>query len=251
MHIDRTLPNGELSARFRVPLHYAKMEHALQRVTENPGDTEKKDAIVLPAMSFEMIDLKPAMERHVANRNRQAHTLPGDANNLRVMHAPVPYDFHFQLAIMVKNQNDGLKILESICPYFSNDYTATLELIPEMDFSVEVPLVLQGAAMNYDVPKEFQDRVTYIWVLDFVLQGYLFGPVKKWPLIKFSTVKMGVVDANGVVSNSVSITVQPGLTANGQPTYILSDSIPWQDIPIGSDYGIIISSNSAITGGPL
>lgn len=245
--VDRTLPDGETASRIRIPLHFAKMEHALERVLEDPS-IDRPDAISLPAMSFDMIDMKYAPSRKQPTRTWASVVLPNDPNHLNVMFVPVPYDFHFRLSVMVKNINDGLQIVEQITPYFSPDFTAKLDIIPEMGIVQDVPLVLESCTMDFNVPSDYKTRVTYIWVLDFVLQGALYGPEKKWPLIKFSNVNFFIWDGTNNPNNDVVLTMtsQPGLTANGDPTTDPAQSIPYLQISITDNYGYIDLANTTI-----
>ncbi len=240
--LDRTLTDGELAARFKVPLHYASVDRALDRIADDPHDSNP-EAIVLPAMAFNLVDLKYNGERHTQTMNRFSVS-DTDPNLFGVLHAPSPWDFHFQLAIMVKNQKDAFRILESIVPYFTPDYTAHLELVPEMGLSFDTPVVLENMAMDYDVPADYKTRVTYIWVLDFTLQGYLFGPEKKWPVIKFASVDIGVATGNGNIATSVRLSSQPGLDANNNPTDSLADTIPYTEISVTSNYDYVNTTNN-------
>ncbi len=242
--IDRELDDGSLTARFKVPLHFAKMEHALQRVNEDPEHT-RPAAIVLPAMAYDLIDMKYNGARHQASRNRQAVYLPDDPNKFAVMHVPVPYDFHFRLAIMVKNIDDGLKIIEGICPYFTPDYTARLEMIPEMGVYQDVPVVLESAAMEFEVPQEYKERVTYIWVMDFTLQGYLYGPIKKWPVIKFANISLFIDGAGTANTPVLTVTTTPGLTANGESTTDPAETVDYLTISVNDPYGYVTQVNNS------
>src|SRR5437868_694770 len=89
IHIDRQLANGEPTTRFKVPLHPAKMEHALERVLEDPT-IDRPDAITLPAMSYDLVDFKYAAERKQLTRSKQVQANTANSNVLNVMHAPVP-----------------------------------------------------------------------------------------------------------------------------------------------------------------
>lgn len=241
IHIDRTLEDGTLAARFKVPLHFAKMEHALQRVIEDPTHGDRPEAIVLPALSYDLVDMQYDGSRHQQARQRSSIELSDDPNKFGVMHVPVAYNFHFRVSALVKNINDGLKIIENIVPYFSPDYTATLELVPEMGISTQIPLVLESSALEFDVPKEYQSRVTFILVLDFVLQGYLYGPEKKWPIIKFANVGFHMDTGSQFQANQtiLTVTTQPGLNANGQPTTVLAETVPYLTIKVSDNYDYI------------
>ena len=51
---------------------------------------------------------------------------------------PVPYSIGFELAIISKNQEDGLQILEQILPFFQPHYNLSLKLLPEMSETKDV-----------------------------------------------------------------------------------------------------------------
>lgn len=240
VHIDRTLADGSLAARFKIPLHFAKVEHALERIQEDPDGT-RQDAIALPAMSYELVDMVYAGDRHQMTRVKTSVPLTDDPNSLGVMHAPAPWDFHFRVAVLVKNINDGLNVVEAVVPYFTPDFTAQLELIPEMGISHNIPVVLQSAAMELEVPPDYKTRVTNIFVMDFVLQGYLYGPEKRWPIIKFAEIDLFVDDGNGYdMTQRVAVEkTQPGLTAGGLPTTDINQSVPVLTIRVTDNYGYI------------
>lgn len=239
---------GQLIERMQVPLHFADVEHFLERVIEDPNIT-KGDAITLPAMAWNFIDMKYAGDRHQTSRQRFSQPIQNDPNRMLVMHAPAPYDFHFRLAVLVKNINDGLDIIEGIAPYFTPDYTNRLELIPEMNLTQDIPVVLEQCSMDFDVPKEYKERVTFVWNLDFTLQGYLYGPEKKWPLIKFSTVDYFIAGANGISNDTIvlSTTAVPGLLPNGQPANNSTANLSLNalSISITSNYAYIDTVNSS------
>jgi hypothetical protein len=198
-------------------------------------------------MSWDFIDMAYAGDRHQTTKQRFTTPITADPNRVLVMHAPAPWDFHFQLAILVKNIDDGIKIVEQIAPYFTPDYTNKLELIPEMNVIQEIPVVLRSCSMDFDVPKEYRERCSFVWILDFVLQGYLYGPEKKWPLIKFSTVNWFVEGANTGNTIVLSTTAVPGLLANGQPanTATANQSLNALAIPITSDYSYLEVANTS------
>lgn len=248
VHIDRNVQsNGELSARFKVPLHFGKVEHALERVIEDPT-IDRPDAIVLPALSWDFLGMKYSPSRHIPTRNRFVYQ-SSDPSKANVLHTPAPYDFAYQLGILVKNYDDGLKIVEEIVTYFQPDYTTKLELIPEVGLVQEIPVVLESVDMDYQVPDDYKTRVSFVWTLNFVLQGYLYGPEKLWPLIKFANIDLGIapnITVSDFSTNTVVViaTVSPGLTANGQPTSNAALSVNALSIPLSANYGYIETSNT-------
>ena len=73
------------------------------------------------------------------------------------------------------------------------------------------------------------------------------GPVKKGAIIKYSNTAFYtplVADLQDGVGNSTPVgyvQVQPGLTANGQPTSNSSLSIPVDEILVTDDFGYVVN----------
>ena len=44
---------------------------------------------------------------------------------------PIPYNVNFELAILSKNQDDALQILEQILPHFQPSFNITMNLVAE------------------------------------------------------------------------------------------------------------------------
>jgi hypothetical protein len=91
----------------------------------------------------------------------------------------------------------------------------------------------------------FIDRRAIIWTLAFTMKVYFFGPTTKSSIIKFVEVSVNatkdLTDPLNTSEKDVTITVQPGLTANGEPTTVLSDSIDYKEINASDNYGFIES----------
>jgi hypothetical protein len=79
-----------------------------------------------------------------------------------------------------------MKILEQIIPYFTPEWTSTLNLIPELGMKVDVPVVLAGTNMSDRYEGSFDDgpRRYIIHTLTFTMKGYFFGPVSSGGVIK-------------------------------------------------------------------
>ena len=60
---------------------------------------------------------------------------------------PVPYNFDFELFILVNNE-DGTQILEQILPYFTPEFTVTINTIPDMGIKADVPIVLNSKSVR-------------------------------------------------------------------------------------------------------
>ena len=45
---------------------------------------------------------------------------------------PIPYNVNFELAILSKNQDDALQILEQILPHFQPSFNISMNLVAEL-----------------------------------------------------------------------------------------------------------------------
>ena len=98
------------------------------------------------------------------------------------MYTPVPYDFSFSLHVLVRNTEDGTQIVEQIVPFFTPDFTVTMKMVPELSLNMDVPIELQSVTSSDTYEGDFERRVQ-TWQLDFIIKGYLFGPVNKFKYI--------------------------------------------------------------------
>ena len=254
IHVQRTDKSGNVTAYIKVPITYAPKEKMLARVQQDPAIDRPTATIPLPMMSFEMTYVRYDGDRKLKTIQRTANKLNNVPGNLNYQYMPVPYNFGFRLYILVKNAEDGTKIVEQILPYFTPDFTVTVELIPDMNELKDIPIVLNDINQEDQYEGNFTERRSLIWTLDFTLKGYLYGPIKATPVIKYAIVNYytpsvpdgQLPDAVGV-ANAVSQTIdQPGLTANGQPTSNASLSIPVSQIQVTDDFGFVITKTDFV-----
>ena len=100
----------------KVPLAYGPKEKFLARLDQVPDPTNKRVQITLPRISFEINGIQYDAQRKVSPTQKIKFPKDGDENKTAYM--PVPYNLSFELAIISKNQEDGLQILEQILPFF-------------------------------------------------------------------------------------------------------------------------------------
>jgi hypothetical protein len=247
INVIRTNSANKTTAYIKVPITYAPKEKMLARITQDPTLDRQTAVPTLPLMTFEMTNLAYDSSRKLNTIGRSAVKSP-DNNSLKYQYNPVPYNFGFRLYIYVKNAEDGTKIVEQILPYFTPDWTTTVKLIPEMDITLEIPLILNTVQQDDTYSGGFAERQAIIWTLDFVMKGYIYGPVKTGKIIKFAnSVFYTPQVADGMLRNAVGNTspvsfvqVQPGLLANGNPTSNASLSIDPNLIEATDDYGFVI-----------
>lgn len=246
LYITRENAAGETVQTFKVPLSYGPKEKFLARINNDTG-LNQPIAMILPRMSFEMLTMSYAPDRKMNTVNKVHKANPADPNQVLYQYSPVPYDFTFQLAIMVKNAEDGTKIIEQILPYFTPEWTASVNLVPDMNGKYDIPIIFNDISSEDTYEGDFATRRALIHTLTFTIKGYLFGPTRKSEIIKDIDVNIRVpasnaspMIANTLVTPTAIINIKPGLTANGQPTSNASLSVAPDEIDVSDNYGFLI-----------
>lgn len=238
--IDRINEAGDAVDTLKVPLSYGPKDRYLVRLQENP-DLLRQINQVLPRMSFEIKSVEYDRDRKLNTIGKNTN-LTNSGDVLGYQYNPVPYNFNIDLSILTRNADDACRIVEQILPFFKPEWTTAINLIPEMGIVMDIPIVLKN--INYEDTYEasFNDRYAIIWNLQFVLKGYLFGPISTQGVIK--TIDINFHETNCIENYIDAPTVEqvfitPGLDANGNPTSNASLSIPLSQIEANSNYGYI------------
>lgn len=251
IYINRVNSTGEQVQSMKVPLSYGPKDKFLARLENDP--TFNRPAMVLPRMSFEISSIAYAPERKLNTVNKNLKSI-SDTSKVYYQYMQVPYDIGFTLYIMVKNADDGTRIVEQILPYFTPEWTVTANLIPQLSLNVDLPVVFNTITMQDTYEGDFINRRAIVWTLQFVMKSYFFGPVRKTGLITMANTNIYVPNfisideavGNTEVSVAERITITPGLTANGQPTSNAELSIDRSQIMATDDYGFITDFESFI-----
>ena len=243
LYVTRQNSTGETIQTLKVPLSYGPKEKFLARLGGDP-ELNRKVGIVLPRMSFEMTSFEYDSSRKLNTLNKRYKQSATDADEVSYMYQPVPYNIGFTLYIMVKNAEDGTKIVEQILPYFTPEWTPTVELIPSIGATYDLPIILNSVNTEDSYEGNFETRRSIIWTLNFTMKGYVFGPIKKATLIKAAEIDVRNTDASPLIANTslantALIEVTPGLLANGSPTSNAALSVPSSQIDATDNYGFI------------
>jgi hypothetical protein len=250
IRITRTNKAGDLTAVIKVPVTYAPKDKMLARVMQDPNIDRPTAITPLPLISFEMGQMRYDGTRKLPTINKVSVKNSTDANKLKYQYNPVPYNIDFKVYIYAKNAEDGTKIIEQILPFFTPDWTTTVNLIPEMEITADIPIILNNINYSDNYDEGYTKRRAIIWTLDFVLKGYIYGPVKSGGIIKFIDNNYYVprtdviVDEVGNLPVAELVTIQPGLsntgvTINYYGGYSNTGTIPYGEIQISDDYGFI------------
>ena len=222
----------------RVPIAYGPKEKFLVRLSQDPN-FDRDVAITLPRMSFEITSMQYNSSRKLPSTNKNVYTY-SDKDKLKYQYTPVPFDINIALSVFVKNADDGVQILEGILPFFTPECTNTINLIPELKLKMDVPVVFQDISTEDTYDGDFSTRRALIHTLNFVVKGYLFGPIRNQGVIKRAITTTNIETTDGLNSSISSITrTTPGLTANGTPTAVASNSVGLDNIDSDDDFGFI------------
>jgi hypothetical protein len=237
MSITREDNQGNELQRMVVPISYGPYQKFLARLIQDPN-LDQKSAITLPRMAFEIMSMNYDGQRKVGSLTKSlpnAEFQTESGRNLR--YAPAPYNLEFSLYIMTKYSEDGTKILEQILPFFKPEYTTSVNLIDGLP-PIDIPLILNSVSVEDAYEGDFETRRVMMWTLSFTMKGFYFGPVRNKRTIKFIDVNMYNI-LEETPTSAERITIQPGLTANNQPTTDINETIPYEQIDFGDDWGVI------------
>ena len=189
IHIQRRNSNDNVVQTIKCPLTYAPREKVTARLEQNPNLTEQQ-AVLLPRISFEMTTLMYDPARKLNTMNKWKKDAGNAATGGKIKHTfqPVPYDISFDLNIYTRYAEDATQVLEQIMPFFTPEFTATINLIPDLDIKVDVPIVLESMSSQDTYEGDFETRRALIWNLGFRMKAYLYGPIKETAAIREANV---------------------------------------------------------------
>ena len=168
----------------KVPLAYGPKQKFLARLEQNPDPTNKRVQITLPRLSFEISGVSYDSSRKVSPTQKIKFSNNSTTNKNAFM--PVPYNIGFELAIISKNQDDGLQIIEQILPFFQPHYNLSVKLATTIGETKDIPVVLQNIDYEDDYEGDFAQRRAIIYTLQFTAKTYLYGPITDAKVIKKS-----------------------------------------------------------------
>ena len=213
IEIKRT--EGSRTEVMKVPLAYGPKDKFLARLRQ-VGDLTTKDAvqITLPRISFEISGFAYDATRKVSPTQVIRYT--GRDSKTRKSFMPVPNNVDFELAIMAKNQDDGLQILEQILPFFQPMFNITLNLQEAIGETKDFPVTLNSVVYEDDYEGDYTTRRTLIYTLSFSAKTYVYGPVSD---VTDKLIKKAIVDtaadSKRTAAREMRYTVQPDpLTAD-------------------------------------
>lgn len=244
----RTNRLGEVISNIEVPLTYGPKEKFVSRLQQDP-DLNKQTGFTLPRISFEIVRIGFDPGRQLPATNKIVST--SQPEKAKTVFTEVPYDIQFSLNIYTATNEDGVRIVEQILPFFIPQFTPTVELLEDPQIIKDIPIILNGVTTQDLYDGTFDQRRVLVHTMDFLMKAYMIGPVVEKPLILFSNTNFrvdGFTSNVGTVETSVeNLRFRPGQFANGLPTSNGALSVAANTILPNTDYGFVATFSSTVT----
>ena len=199
-----------IKEQIKVPIAYSPRDRWILRLRRARGvsGTDEAVAMSLPRMGFDLtgITYDGTRKLNTLGQVYSANTAAG-TSTLMKQYNPVPYNFDFSLYSMVSNAEDGAQIFEQIVPFFTPEFTVTVNLIPSMNIAPDVTMVLGGVQIEDNYQGDFQSTREIIWTLNFTMKGYVYPDVKTGSVVKTVIVNLRM----------------PGDSEVSEPEYIITE----------------------------
>lgn len=179
LYVLRQNSSGETISQVKVPLSYAPKRNFIARLDQmnNGEEAERRVAMKLPRMSFEITSMTYDATRQLPKVNAISKAIENSTNTRQKLYASTPYNITFQLNIYAKSQDDGLQVVEQILPYFTPQYTVTVKPFTDIPSLLEdVPITLSNVVMEDNFEGAVGDRRTIVYTLDFEMKINFHGP---------------------------------------------------------------------------
>jgi len=246
IEITRETGDGKVQ-QFRIPLVYSPKDKMIARYDADP-EINRATALAIPRMAFEQKGILYDAERKLHSLGKIVRKDDNNLNNLRRNYNPVPYNIQFELNIISKNVEDSNKIVEQILPFFTPGFTATVNLIPGMGITHDIPVILNSVSWQDNYDGDLRQRRNIIWTLDFTMKAYFYGPTVSKPIIKYANTNFLVGNTSTTNTIVEYFRVTPGLDANGNPTSNSNNSIPVANIAVDTAFGYIVNTSFTANG---
>ena len=225
LNIERTNASGTVTEKVKIPLAYGPKQKWLLAMSDTTA-SRKVTATRSPRMGFALtsVDYDSVRKLNTVGKNWAANSSLSTTTTLLSQFNPVPYNFAFDLFILVKNAEDGTQILEQILPYFTPEFTVTVNTIPDMGIKADIPIVLNSSSVADEYEGDLATRRTITWTLSFTLKGYIYPDIKSSSIIKTIEVNFRI-PATAVTTTDLSNYILMESGSASAPVYIQTDGL--------------------------
>ena len=242
IEVRRTDSSEAVTEIIKIPLSYGPKDKMLVRISQDPN-LNPKVALTVPRMGFELTAMSYDGVRKL---NTMGRNVKKGTTGLKKQFQPVPYNWDFSLYVFVKNAEDGTQILEQILPFFTPEFTVTMNLVSSMSDIRDIPLVLQSVSSEDTYEGDFATRRSIIWTLSFIMKGFLYPSIAD----NAKVIETSVVDTH--IMSSVTTAYPVYIVAEDSTpyarNYMILDSHPTDD---ATRIRILTETSQASAGGTV
>ena len=186
MWIEKYRSDGT-SKLFRVPIQFANREKWLQQLQSRVHFAGNHDGIhnntrfeidmIFPRISTNITSLSYDTVRKVGKTNKLLACDDCSLNDINVdtSFAPAPWNLEFELAVISKNMDDGLQIIEQIVPFFQPSLSVNIKYL-EGFASDSVPIILDSVTPTHDEDLDADVDRNFVWILTFRMKINFHSP---------------------------------------------------------------------------
>ena len=190
IYVKRSTGDKHEYQEVKVPIAYSPKQRTLNMIMQKPNKDDREAQVTLPRMGFEIVALNYDPDRKI-NPSSMTKVSVNNSSYVNIMRSATPYNFHINLYIYTKNQDDALQIVEQIFPFFNPDMNVTINPVPSMGVSEDVPIILDSVSYEDDYEGDIDTRRAIVWTLSFTVKMNFYGPITKSGVIKKVNVNMG------------------------------------------------------------
>jgi hypothetical protein len=185
IYISRKEADGTEQKKIKVPISYGPKEKFVRKIKElDEADPARKSfENILPRMSFEISSMVYDTNRKLNSHNKVYSVRDENDGTISYAYSEVPYNIEFTLNIMNRNIDDGYQIIEQILPYFTPDFTISMNFT-ELDRKMDVPVILSSVNSVEDYEGDLNERRLITHSLIFQTKSYIFGPIRTSGVIR-------------------------------------------------------------------
>lgn len=231
IQVDRFNSTGTKIQSVNVPIAYGPKQKFIERYFGDPTLT-KSIATTLPRLGFEFTSMSYAPQRKLNTGHKYIKGVIQSGNSFDSTYVPVPYDLNFSLHALVKNAEDGVQIIEQIVPFFTPDWVVTVKVLPQLGINLDVPIELASVTSTDEYEGDFESQRVITWQLDFVVKGYLFGPVTRNKFIANADINSSLQQIQIVPVGSI-----PNSNTAEETTINTSSRVTIQTFNANNDFG--------------
>jgi len=174
--------------QIKIPISYGNKAKFIRRLREEYSLSSGVEiAMTLPRIGFELSSVEYDTSRKTNTLNQlKAYNSTLTTSQVKSNYSSVPYNLNFGLYIMTETVDDGLQIIEQIAPYFTPEFTVSLNLIDDLHQKVDVPIILNSSSVESETEGAMStsDLRSVMCTLEFTARSYMYSPVKTSGIIK-------------------------------------------------------------------